>query len=86
MLEWFIIVVLYTSNPAIEGQPLFVFEKPFESKEECITELQQNSMTYFVRASMAYGGRPPRMANCVDTKIVEEIKAMEKGKAEEFAT
>ncbi len=86
MLEWFIIVVLYTSNPAVEGQPLFVFEKAFESKEECITELQQNSMTYFVRASMAYGGRPPRMANCVDTKIVEEIKAMEKGKAEEFAT
>ena len=86
MLEWFIIVVLYTSNPAVEGQPLFVFEKAFENREECITELQQNSMTYFVRASMAYGGRPPKMANCVDTKIVEAIKAMEKRKVEEFAT
>ena len=51
MLEWFIIVVLYTSNPAVEGQPIFMFNKPFETREECMIELQTNANTYFFNSS-----------------------------------
>ena len=53
MLEWFIIVVLYTSNPAVEGQPIFMFNKPFETREECMIELQTNANTYFLKGSLA---------------------------------
>ena len=76
MLEWFIIVVLYTSNPAVEGQPIFMFNKPFETREECMIELQTNANTYFLKGSLAFGGIPPKMANCVDTNAIDS-KTME---------
>ena len=46
MLEWFIIVVMHTTQPATEGQPIFMFNKPFETREECMIELQTNANTY----------------------------------------
>ena len=86
MLEWFIIVVLYTSNPAVDGQPIFMFNKPFETREECMIELQTNTNTYFLKGSLAFGGIPPKMANCVDTNAIEQIKAADKLPTKELST
>ena len=86
MLEWFIIVVLYTSNPAVEGQPIFMFNKAFASQQECLTELHTNVNEYFLKSSLAFGGIPPKLANCVDTNAVNEIKAMDLTKKKELST
>ena len=77
MLEYFIIVVMNITTPNIEtGQPIFMFNNSFESYEECMAELHENSNTYFLKASMAFKGLPPKLANCVDSNIVEEIKSL----------
>ena len=51
MLEWFIIVVMHTTQPATEGQPIFMFNKAFASQQECLTELHTNVNEYFLKSS-----------------------------------
>lgn len=86
MLEWFIIVVMYTTQPATEGQPIFMFNKAFATQQECLTELHTNVNEYFLKSSLAFGGIPPKLANCVDTNAVNDIKAMDKTQKKELST
>ena len=86
MLQWFIIVVMHTANPATEGQPIFMFNNAFETKQACLSELYKNSNTYFLKSSLAFGGIPPKLANCVDTTIVDDLKSMDTIKKKETST
>ena len=77
MLEYFIIVVMNITTPNIDtGQPIYMFENPYSSYEECMAELNTNSNSYFMKSMMAYKGMKPKLANCVDTNIINEIKAL----------
>ena len=77
MIEWFIVVVMAVSNPTTNGQSIFLFNQAFESREECMVELQTNSMVYFNKAFIEFK-IPPLMANCIDSQMGEEIKTLDK--------
>jgi hypothetical protein len=49
-------------------------------------ELQTNANAYFLKGSLAFGGIPPKMANCVDTNAIEQIKAADKLPTKELST
>ena len=77
---------MHTTQPATEGQPIFLFNKAFATQQECLTELHTNTNTYFLKSSLAFGGIPPKLANCVDTNAVNDIKAMDLTKKKELST
>ena len=81
-MNWLIVVVFATGLG-----DLYVFTNPtFETRQECLAELYQNSHTYFLKSSLAFGGIPPKLANCVDTTVVDDLKSMDTIKKKETST
>ena len=75
-MQWFIIVLMATISPSMEGQPVYIFTKEFDTRQECMAELERNSDAYFGKAYHEFK-IPPQLANCVDTNAINELKQID---------
>ena len=80
MLKILIVAVMVGIGQGGERN-LFVFTEPtFETPEECISNVQQNTNEVMLRVAQSYGFRPVETILCVDsTKIPSDLIPLSDG-------
>ena len=80
MLKILIVAVMVGIGQGGERN-LFVFTEPtFETTEECISYVQQNTNEVMLRVAQSYGFRPVETILCVDsTKIPSDLNPLSDG-------
>ena len=85
-MKWFVIVVMTTqlnSGGELET-PLFIPYLEFDSKEQCVSYVQDNQDMLFYKSYEKYEKTiSPKMINCVDKDIMKRLSNIIEGKGNE---
>ena len=85
-MKWFVIVVMTTqlnSGGELET-PLFIPYLEFDSKEQCVSYVQDNKDILFYKSFEKYGKTiPPKMINCIDKDAMKKLSNIVEGKKNE---
>ena len=71
--KFFIIVTMITANPEL-GTDLFAFEKPYDTREECVKTLELDPNKYFTAAYNNFRGKlKPDRAYCISGELLKQV-------------